>query len=68
MTKTTMTYDLPDEPEGAVWDSHGRTWHNRTGLGWLCADSDLLPQTWRRLVVLYGPLTDAPKPANNTTR
>ena len=63
MTKTTMTYVLPAEPEGPVWDSHGKRWTPTALDGWWLRDVTGVQCTWARLLEGYGPLTDAPETA-----
>ena len=63
MTKTTMTYVLPAEPEGPVWDSHGKRWTPTDVDGWWLRDVTGVQCTWARLLEGYGPLTDAPETA-----
>ena len=54
------TYALPAEPEGPVWDSHGRRWTPTAVDGlWIRYETGVLC-TWARLLEGYGPLTTTP--------
>lgn len=54
------TYALPAEPEGPVWDSHGRRWTPTALDGWCLRDVTGVQCTWARLLEGYGPLTTTP--------
>ncbi len=54
------TYALPAEPEGPVWDSHGRRWTPTALDGWWLRDVTGVQCTWARLLEGYGPLTTTP--------
>ena len=59
-TSEPMTYALPAEPEGPVWDSHGRRWTPAAVDGlWIRYETGVLC-TWARLLEGYGPLTTTP--------
>lgn len=54
------TYALPDEPEGPVWDSHGKRWTLTDVDGWWLRDATGAQCTWARLLEGCGPLTSTP--------
>lgn len=54
------TYALPDEPEGPVWDSHGKRWTPTDVDGWWIRDVTGVQCTWARVLEGYGPLTSTP--------
>ena len=60
MTKTTTTYTLPPEPDGPVWDSHGKRWTPTDIDGWWLRDVTGVQCTWARVLEGYGPLTSTP--------
>ena len=53
-------YALPDEPEGPVWDSHGKRWTPTDVDGWWIRDVTGVQCTWARVLEGYGPLTSTP--------
>lgn len=59
MTKTTMTYALPPEPDGPVWDKDGNKWEYKRGF-WEGPGI----ASWTVLLKVHGPLTNTePEPA-----
>ena len=60
MTKTTMTYAIPPEPDGPVWDKDGERWERDTRLGGWDLVAGYLSRTWPILLTNYGPLTSTP--------
>ena len=53
-------YALPDEPEGPVWDSHGKRWTPTDVDGWWIRDVTGTQCSWARLLEGCGPLTSTP--------
>ena len=60
MTKTTTTYALPPEPEGPVWDQHGKRWTLTDVDGWWIQDVTGVQCRWAHVLEGYGPLTSTP--------
>ena len=60
MTKTTMTYAIPPEPDGPVWDKDGEMWERDTYLGAWDLVAGYLSRTWPMLLSDYGPVTSTP--------
>lgn len=56
------TYELPEEPEGPVWDLYGEKWERRGHDDWLKdgALDYVSSLSWSDLLDWYGPLTDKP--------
>ena len=62
MTKTTMTYAIPPEPDGPVWDKDGGRWDISPVHGLWCGPG-YPRRTWGKLLWHHGPLTNTePEP------
>ena len=52
--------DTPADPDGPVWDSHGKRW-TPTGIdGWWLRDVTGVQRSWAYVLERYGPLTSTP--------
>ena len=57
-----VTYTLPPEPDGPVWDKDGKRWTPTDIDRWWRRDVTGVQCTWARVLEGYGPLTSVPAP------
>ena len=52
------TYELPEQPEGPLWDRDGDKWTRLEDTAEWMWEKEELVKNWGDLIIAYGPLTD----------